>query len=45
LIIPDKSLSISEGAIKAPGYQSLDGFNYEIIESLSNYYDFDLKIY
>ncbi|HOC52403.1 MAG TPA: excinuclease ABC subunit UvrA [Caldisericia bacterium] len=42
LIIPDKSLSISEGAIKAPGYQSLDGFNYEIIESLSNYYDFDL---
>ena len=43
LIIPDKSLSISEGAIKAPGYQSLDGFNYEIIESLSNYYDFDLE--
>jgi len=42
LIIPDKSLSISQGAIKAPGYQSLDGFNYEIIESLSNYYDFDL---
>ncbi|HON83698.1 MAG TPA: excinuclease ABC subunit UvrA, partial [Caldisericia bacterium] len=42
LIIPDKSLSISEGAIKAPGYQSLDGFNYDIIESLSNYYDFDL---
>ena len=42
LIIPDKNLSISEGAIKAPGYQSLDGFNYEIIESLSNYYDFDL---
>ncbi|MGB9843920.1 MAG: excinuclease ABC subunit UvrA [Caldisericia bacterium] len=42
LIIPDKSLSISEGAIKAPGFQSLDGFNYDILESLSNYYNFDL---
>lgn len=42
LIIPDKDLSISQGAIKAPGYQSLDGFNYKIIESLSNYYNFDL---
>jgi len=42
LIIPDKSLSIAEGAIKAPGFQSLDGFNYDILESLSNYYNFDL---
>lgn len=42
LIIPDKNLSIREGAIRAPGFQSLDGFNYEIIESLSNLYDFNL---
>ncbi len=43
LIIPDKNLSISEGAIKAPGFQSVDGFNYEIIESLAKYYNFDLE--
>lgn len=43
LVIPDKSLTISEGAIKAPGFQSLDGFNYDIIESLSKYYNFDLE--
>lgn len=44
LIIPDKSLSISKGAIKAPGFQSLDSFNYEIIESISKYYNFDLDL-
>ena len=45
LIIPDKSLSISEGAIQVMGWQSCtdpSSFTYGILKALSETYDFDL---
>ena len=42
LVIPDKSLSLSEGAIKVPGFQNLNGFFFEIVKTLSEIYDFDI---
>ncbi|MCX8094668.1 MAG: excinuclease ABC subunit UvrA [Caldisericia bacterium] len=46
LIIPNKNLSIREGAIKVAGFQSEDGYTINILdELLSNYgYDVDTKI-
>ncbi len=45
LVIPDKSLSIHEGAIAAPGWQSVTGrkgFAYALLKSLGKEYGFDL---
>jgi excinuclease ABC subunit A len=41
LIVPDKSLSISEGAL-APLGENQDGWYFEMIEQLSKYYNFSL---
>ncbi|MBS6396829.1 MAG: excinuclease ABC subunit UvrA [Clostridiales bacterium] len=45
LMIPDKSLSIAEGAIQVMGWQSCtdpSSFTYGILKALSETYDFDL---
>ena len=46
LMIPDKSLSIAEGAIQVMGWQSCtdpSSFTYAILRALSEAYSFDLK--
>lgn len=46
LIIPDKSLSIMDGAIAVMGWQSCNdpsSFSYAILKALSDNYDFDLN--
>lgn len=46
LMIPDKSLSISEGAIVVTGWQSCtdpSSFTYGILKALAEEYDFDLN--
>lgn len=46
LIIPDKSLSIMEGAIAAMGWQSCtdsSSFTYSLLKALADEYDFDLN--
>ena len=45
LVIPDKSLSIHEGAIAVPGWQSVmqrKGFAYSLLVSMGREYGFDL---
>ena len=45
LIFPDKSLSIAEGAIVAPGWQSVvneDSYSRSILEGMAHFYGFDL---
>ena len=45
LIIPDPSLSIHEGAIAAPGWQTVlnrKGFSYALLAALADEYGFDL---
>ena len=45
LIIPDRSLSIHEGAIAVPGWQAVTsrkGFAYSLLKSLGREYGFDL---
>ncbi len=46
LMIPDKSLSIAEGAIQVMGWQSCtdpSSFTYGVLHALSKEYDFDLQ--
>ena len=46
LMIPDKALSIAEGAIQVMGWQSCtdpSSFTYAILKALSEAYDFDLN--
>ena len=46
LIIPDKSLSIAEGAIAAPGWQSVvneGSYSRCILEGMAEFYGFDLN--
>ena len=46
LIVPDQGLSISEGAITVPGWQSCadtSSFTYAILKALMDEYDFDLE--
>lgn len=46
LIIPDKNLSIAEGAITVPGWQSCtdsSSFTHAVLKALSKEYDFDLN--
>lgn len=45
LIVPDQNLSINEGAITVPGWQSCSdpsSFTYAILKALMDEYDFDL---
>lgn len=45
LIVPDKSLSIAEGAIVAPGWQSVvneDSYSRSILDGMAKHYGFDL---
>lgn len=45
LIVPDQDLSINEGAITVPGWQSCNdtsSFSYAILKALMDEYDFDL---
>ena len=47
LIIPDKSMSIAEGAIAAPGWQSVvneDSYSRAILNGMAKFYGFDLDI-
>ncbi len=43
LIIPDTSLTLSEGAIKAPGWNTTDGWSFSALKSLSKIYSFSLN--
>ncbi len=46
LVIPDKSLSLAEGAITAMGYGNIASPNspvYSVLQALRNIYDFDLN--
>ena len=45
LIIPDKTLSIAQGAIAAPGWQSVvnpDSYSRAILDAMAEFYGFDL---
>ena len=45
LIIPDKILSIAQGAIAAPGWQSVvnpDSYSRAILDAMAEFYGFDL---
>ncbi len=42
LIIPDPSLSLSEGALNAHGMSSTEGWYYHRLESVARYYEFSL---
>lgn len=45
LIVPDKTLSIAQGAIAAPGWQSVvnpDSYSRAILDAMAEFYGFDL---
>lgn len=46
LVIPDKSLSISEGAIAVPGWQSVmkkESYSFCVLSAMADFYGFDLE--